>query len=356
MDIKEDIKQKVIDGDIPGTTEAVKKAVESEMPLFDMQLTHEELVDAQADCLRIAEELDVVKREVARVAKVAAGGAIAGKTLLQAQYEQQKLEAALRAQRQRLLLHRLTPGQVQGILDDRKLLQDFTVVTPPLGEDTPATAERPMQVQQLNVERGQHVTAGDPLCVLADHAELYIEGKAFEQDIPTLAASAKEDWPVTAVFELPDNRRSVIPNLRILYLANEVALQSRAFNFYVPLKNELVPGIPTDTGHRFIDWKFKPGQRLRLLVPTEPSTKQIVLPIESIVNEGAETYVYEYHGGHYDRRNVQVKYRDQDEAVIVDDGSLELGAEVAVSGAYQIHMGVKNKAGQGVDPHAGHTH
>jgi len=38
MDIKEDIKQKVIDGDIPGTTEAVKKAVESEMPAADILL------------------------------------------------------------------------------------------------------------------------------------------------------------------------------------------------------------------------------------------------------------------------------------------------------------------------------
>lgn len=38
MDIKEDIKQKVIDGDIPGTTEAVKKAVESEMPAGEILL------------------------------------------------------------------------------------------------------------------------------------------------------------------------------------------------------------------------------------------------------------------------------------------------------------------------------
>lgn len=38
MDIKEDIKQKVIDGDIPGTTEAVKKAVESEMPAAEILL------------------------------------------------------------------------------------------------------------------------------------------------------------------------------------------------------------------------------------------------------------------------------------------------------------------------------
>jgi 5-methyltetrahydrofolate--homocysteine methyltransferase len=38
MDIKDEIKQKVIDGDIPGTTESVKKAVESEMPAADILL------------------------------------------------------------------------------------------------------------------------------------------------------------------------------------------------------------------------------------------------------------------------------------------------------------------------------
>lgn len=38
MGIKDEIKQKVIDGDIPGTTEAVKKAVESEIPAADILL------------------------------------------------------------------------------------------------------------------------------------------------------------------------------------------------------------------------------------------------------------------------------------------------------------------------------
>lgn len=38
MDIKGEIKQKVIDGDIPGTTEAVKKALESEIPAAEILL------------------------------------------------------------------------------------------------------------------------------------------------------------------------------------------------------------------------------------------------------------------------------------------------------------------------------
>ena len=38
MDIKDEIKQKVIDGDIPGTKEAVKKAIESELAAADILL------------------------------------------------------------------------------------------------------------------------------------------------------------------------------------------------------------------------------------------------------------------------------------------------------------------------------
>ncbi|MBN2477252.1 MAG: efflux RND transporter periplasmic adaptor subunit [Pirellulales bacterium] len=330
------------------------EAIAPGTPLFDLQLTHEELVEAQAEFLRLGEELDVVRREVARVAAVAAEGAIAGKTLLQRQYEQQKLEAQLHALRQRLMLHRLSPEQVDGILQDRKLLRNMTVVAPPLLEDSRDSGI--LQVQRLLVERGHHVEAGAPLCELADHRLLYVQGKAFEQDIPTLSAAVRDGLPVTAVFPSPDRQSRVVEGLRILYLDNEVQTLSRAFHFYVLLPNELTRDTTTEAGQRFVDWRFKPGQRLRLSVPTEAPVQRILLPVEAVVQDGAEAYVFEHNRDHFDRRNVCVEYRDQDRVVIANDGSLELGVEVAASGAYQIHLGTKNKAGAGVDPHAGHQH
>ena len=48
--------------------------------LFDLRLTHEDLVEKQSLLLRSLEELDVVKREVARLDQVTASGAVAGKT------------------------------------------------------------------------------------------------------------------------------------------------------------------------------------------------------------------------------------------------------------------------------------
>ena len=81
-----------------------------------------------------------------------------------------------------------------------------------------------------------------------------------------------------------------------------------------------------------------------------------MLPVEAVVQEGPEAYVYQEIQGHFDRKPVHVEYRDQRFAVIESDGSLFPGDKVAAKGAYQIHLALKNKSGGGPDPHAGHHH
>ena len=124
-------------------------------PLFDLRLTHEEVVEAQAEFLRTAEELDVVQREIDRLEKVAADGVISGKTLLERKYEQQKLQAVQRSQRQRLLLHGLSAQQVDEILAKRALLSELTIAVPEQTATAPKDAsERLLQVEELKVEKG----------------------------------------------------------------------------------------------------------------------------------------------------------------------------------------------------------
>jgi hypothetical protein len=53
---------------------------------------------------------------------------------------------------------------------------------------------------------------------------------------------------------------------------------------------------------------------------------------------------------------VYVEYRDRNSVVIANDGSVGPGEVVASTGAYQIHLALKNKGGGGIDPHAGHQH
>lgn len=327
------------------------EAVEPGTPLFEIRLTHEDLVTAQRDFLRSLEELDVIEAEVARLSTLT--DVIEGKRLLEKKYAQRIVEAALHAQRQGLLLHGLSEQQADEITKSRRLLQGLTVVAPNYAEGH-SEFEHLYHVQKISVKRGQHVSAGDTLGVLADHCELYLEGKAFEQDARRLTQAAKEGWPVTAVLLSDDERRGEPVPLKILYIADEVASDSRALHFYMTLPNALVRDSKQD-GHRFIGWSFKPGQRMEVRLPVERWEDRIVLPVEAIVQEGAETFVFEQNGDHFDRVPVHLEYRDRDWAVIANDGAL-VGSTVATRGAFEMQSDLKNKAGGGIDPHAGHNH
>jgi len=333
------------------------EAVTPGEPLFRLRLTHEDLVQAQSEFLQTVEGLDVIKKEVSRIEKVTSSGAVAGKRLLERQYEQQKTEALLRAQQEALILHGLTQEHVNEIMTKRRLVRELTIVAPP-AIDCESRGEHKefLQVAEFGVTPGEHVTAGTRLCTLSDHCELYIEGRAFEQDADTLNKAISEGTLLTAIVEGSGSGRHEIPGLRILYVGAEVELESRALRFYVRLPNELIRNEKTPDGHRFIGWRYKPGQRVQLLVPVERWENRIVLPVDAVVEEGAEWFVFQQNGDHFDRKPVHVEYRDQLWAVLGNDGSLFPGDVVAASGAYQIHLAMKNKAGGGVDPHAGHNH
>ena len=116
----------------------------------------------------------MIDREIARLK--AAGAGVARKRILEHEYERHKSEAALRAQRQGLLLHGLSDTEINRILESRTLQQTMTVRTPELPDDTDEhQREHQFHIQSISVRRGQHVNAGDTLGVLADHCFLYVE-------------------------------------------------------------------------------------------------------------------------------------------------------------------------------------
>lgn len=333
------------------------EAVEPGQKLFELRLTHEELVQAQSELLRLAEQLDVERREIERLGSIVDSGVIPGKRLLEREYEKQKIEAGLNAQRQSLLLHGLSEEQVNTIIQMRTLVQQVTVVAPDHPEiGSEREPQPPYTVRSLGVKPGQYVDTGASLCILMDYSELYIQGRAFEHDADELVEAAREAWNIRAVPEDKGSQQRAIDNLHVVYVDNEVEPLSRALHFYVRLPNEVVNESKTADGHRFLTWRYKPGQRMQLQVPVERWPERIVLPIDAVANEGVESYVFQQNGNHFDRVPVQVEYSDQFNVVIANDGSIFPGDIVALSGAHQLQMALKNKSGGGVDPHAGHNH
>ena len=334
------------------------EAVAPGRKLFELRLTHEELVQGQSDFLRVAEELDVVEQEIARLEKIAVDGGIAGRQVLERRYEQQNKQAVLRAQHQALLLHGLTEAQVGEILRTRTLLKTLTVAVPKESADergAPPVA-RSYEVQELRAVRGENVEAGETLAVLADHSELDIEGSAFDRDVDLVRRALETGRSITATIETDDLRRETIPDLKILYVAGKVDAQSQTYRFYLPLTNRLERDKIEAGDRRFIGWRYHPGRRVQLAVPVEQWTDRIVLPAEAVAQDGAETYVFMPEGDRFRRRPVHIEYRDPTTVVIANDGSLFPGDSVATSGAQQLHRALKNRSACAVDPHAGHNH
>jgi len=368
------------------------EAVDPGTLLFELRITAEELVSTQTNLLRTVGELDVENREIARLAKATESGAISQKTLLERQYAKEKLEVLMNAQREALHLHGLSVRQIDEITKNHKLLRDLQIVAPgrdshgaeelklssmeatpvslaieqerqlideSAGHDSSRAADEskvPLILKEVLVHKGETVAAGATLGALADYSELYIEGRAFEQDLEVLSQSAARNWKITAVFEGAANSVRRIENLDLVYSASEIDAEARSLSFFVRLPNEVAREVPSPNGQRFLDWKYRPGQRLQLLVPVEEWEHQIVLPVEAIAREGAESFVFQQNGDHFDRVSVRVAYRDSTHVVVANDGSVFPGDVIALRGAHQMQMALKNKSGGDVDPHAGHNH
>jgi len=372
--------------------------------LFELRITAEELVSTQTDLLKSVGDLDVENREIARLTKVSESGAVSQKTLLERQYAKEKLEVLMNVQREALRLHGLSDRQIDDIATKRRLLRDLQIVAPSVdahgaeelklsrGGYTPASfiqqdnvpqdnvpqesvkqdsaaqdaehnpaastseTSAPLMLQEVLVHKGETVAAGTTLAVLADYSELYIEGRAFEQDAEMLSKCAELGWKVAASFDKPGHESTRIENLDLIYSASEIDPESRSLSFFVRLPNEVSRETPSPNGQTFLDWKYRPGRRLQLLVPVEEWVDQIVLPVEAIAREGAESFVFQQNGDHFDRVAVQVTYRDATNVVLKSDGSIFPGDVVAQRGAHQMQMALKNKSGGGADPHAGHNH
>ncbi len=210
--------------------------------LIELRLTHEDLVEAQTEFLKTVNELEVEDREIQRLDVASQTGAIPGRNIIERRYAKEKLEGLLMSQREALRLHGLTTQQITMIESEHRLLRDLAIVAPDIdthSEDevfrlsaqsqmgdtrmvsVVAPQDKPVLiVENLNVQKGQGVVAGEMLCTLSDYSQLYIQGNAFEQDAAAITAAAQANQNVTATIpQLQDDLQ--ISGLSIAYLETQ---------------------------------------------------------------------------------------------------------------------------------------
>jgi multidrug efflux pump subunit AcrA (membrane-fusion protein) len=327
--------------------------------LFTLRLNSEALHNSQTELFKTARELQIVQDQRARLEKAA--GALPESRLLEVEYQQRRLTAAWHALRLDLTSRGLSAEQVQGIAEG-KFVSEITVRVPAdhpptrMSHATNGHSDEPpvYTVEEVQIHLGEQAKPGDVLCVLADHHALYIEGRAFKNELPLVERAAQQGWAVEAeLVERPtDGWPPLSEPLRIQFLGNRVDADSQTVPFYLSLPN--AHREYTQAGRTYRTWRFHPGQRVRLRLPVEEFTGVFVLPAAAVVREGPEAYVFLANGEVFDRKPVHVLHEDRRYAVIANDGSILEGNAIAHNGAAALNRVLKAQAAGGEQGHHHH--
>ena len=344
--------------------------------LFTLRLFSEYLQNTQSELFKATREVEIVKEQYARLEVTAKSGAIPEARLIELKNQLRRQNAAIQAYRQDLLTRGLQPEQIEEVTEGnfvstieivappannfRFLIDDFRLPDNPNKEqpsselsieNQKSKIENPRiayEVQELKVDLGQQVQAGQLLCLLANHHSLFLEGHAFKQEAPFLEQAATNGWPIDVEFAEDDSSHwpTLNQKFEIRHLANSIDPTSRTFDFFIPLTNQ--SRSYEKSGKTFIVWRYRPGQRVRLHVPVEELKDVLVLPASAVVREGPEAYVFRQNGDLFNRIAVHVLHEDRTSVVLANDGSVTPGLYLAQNGAASLNRVLKAQAASGI--------
>jgi multidrug efflux pump subunit AcrA (membrane-fusion protein) len=271
----------------------------------------------------------------------------------------------VRAAKQELLNRGLSAEQIDAV-SQGNFVSSVEVVAPPPRADSALLkdltrqevqtvnyeikADVTYEVQSLAVELGQTVQAGEMIISLANHQSLYVVGHAFKREAGLIEQAAQNGTPIEIGFA--EDSAELWPPLdqqfQIRHFSNTIDVDTRTFDFFVPLQNQL--RTYEKGGTQFLVWRFRPGQRTRIEVPVQKFTNVFVMPSEAIVREGADAFVYRQNGDLFNQIAVHVLHEDRQNVVIANDGSITPGTYLAQNAAASLRRVLKSQSASGMQP------
>lgn len=328
--------------------------------LFSVRLISDYLQRAQLDLFKAIREVEILNTEINRLRPLAETGAVPGSRLIELDQQISRQKSLIDGQRQDLLSRGLSSEHLEQI-ESGVFLNNIDVLVPevarPEKELTSVSFARGpenlfdsgfYEVQELQVSLGQQVEAGQLLAVLANHSSLYLKGIAFKKESSVLARAAEQGWQLKVDFtdDAPQDWPELAQEFQIRHLANTTDANSRSFEFFVPLHNQF--RTYEKESRLFVLWRYRPGQRVRIQVPTEELKSVVVLPIEAVVFEGPEAFVFQQNGDLFNRLSVRVLHQDRLQAVIANDGIIQPGHYLAQGSASALNRVLKAQAASGM--------
>ena len=336
--------------------------------LFTLRLISEYLQNTQSELFRAVRETELINEQLERLRLLAANGGLSQAKLIELEQQLKRQQAAIDGYRQDLLTRGLNPEQI-GEIQEGRFIASIDVVAPPsmsvpsltrgqssppktsdetasLNDDAPDSIA--YEVQDLKVDLGMQVQAGQLLSVLANHSSLYIAGHAFKREATYLEQAAQQGWPIEMEFAEDDASHwpTLDQTFQIRHLSNTIDSSSRTFDFFTPLTNQSRSYVQNDK--TFVVWRFRPGQRVRLHMPVEELRDVIVVPASAVVREGPAAYVFQQNGDLFNRLPVHVLHEERLEIVLANDGSVKPGLYLAQSAAASLNRVMKAQAASGI--------
>ncbi|CAN5280089.1 efflux RND transporter periplasmic adaptor subunit [soil metagenome] len=326
------------------------ESVKPGQALFTLKLFSESLHLTQTELFKATQDRQLSVMKLARLEE--ARGTVPAVQITEVENQITRLDTVIRAYRQELQVRSLTTEQIDGITAG-KFITEIPINVPP--RQTGDTSDSPLEVQELKVELGQQVQAGQTLGIVANHEWLTIEGRAFSDETPLLERSVNEHWPVEVDFQENPAAAwsSMSREFQIQHLANTIDPMLRTFAFQLPLSNQ--SRTVESQGRSQMLWRFRPGQKVRLHVRVEKLENVFVLPSDAVTRDGPEVFLFTQNVNTFERKSVRVLAEDQQQVVIANDGMLVPGTFVVQSAAAQLNRMAKaasNSVPKGYHVHA----
>ncbi|WP_459556817.1 efflux RND transporter periplasmic adaptor subunit [Lacunimicrobium album] len=325
--------------------------------LFTVKLLSESLLLTQSDLFKSTQNIVIAQAQKERLAT--AGSALPESRRIEVENEITRLQIASQAYRQELQNRGLSTDAINRIASGDFVSEIQILVPPPLSSNDGESVD--YEIQTLDVTLGQQVQAGQTLCTLANHRRLAVEGYAFRDETSLLERTVMETWPVEIDFlEQVGDWPALPQKFLISHVANTIDPQKRTFAFRIPLENQSRHAPQTNAEedshvHTQTLWRFRPGQKVKVLVKVDLLENVFVIPSDAIAMDGPEAFVFMQNVNTFIRKPVRLVMRDRQNVVIANDGSILPGTYVIQSGAEQLNRMVKSGGSSGV-PKGYHIH